>query len=328
MAYEPIDPTEVAAKQPLDTLLMGKVQADTVDSNARLTNLENHVINSVIDRVLLIFNGNFGMDSTGTLAGTTGSPQGWTFVAQTNGAGVIDQPADIEGANSFKFSSIGGGSNGGGVLTTQAFYAVDPSKNYGLRFTTYASVSGMYGSLVANYYDKNFNFVSSQTLWSLSGGYPTSKSVYEVYLNSPGGVGVCYVQFAIGGALVGSPAGSVWFFGFESFVYGDGSYQLDSISSGPQSGTFTVPNRCFGFKVTLVGRKVSSTNGGVCIGYSTSSPGATVGWAISSAGTVTVSSLSFTAQSGSDGGAASGGIINQALSNTGSASSIVFEAIF
>lgn len=113
----------------------------------------------------LLLNGSFEVD-----ADADSEPDNWTIQLQTNGAFTLTghslaDTACVSGARAIKFTSIGGGSNGGGEAQSD-FFEVSPLRPLKVEWMWYCTSVSAANFVRIDFYDASQAFISPTiTLW-------------------------------------------------------------------------------------------------------------------------------------------------------------------
>ena len=107
----------------------------------------------------LLLNGSFETD-----ADTNGTPDNWTVTLQTAGAftqtgNALTDTACVSGSRAIKFTSIGGGSNGGGQIQSD-FFEVTPLRPLKVEWLWYCTSTTAANFVKVDFYDAAQSFIS------------------------------------------------------------------------------------------------------------------------------------------------------------------------
>lgn len=143
----------------------------------------NSVLSSV--RTLSIPNGSFELDTD-----ADGIPDQWTRTLFSGGSTAIVSSGGNIGKYSFKFTSPGGGGNGGGYLDSADFFEVSPLRYVQVSWQLKSSVINIRNKVEIRWYDNALNFISAiaiydnqvnnPTVWArmVSAAYPPATARY------------------------------------------------------------------------------------------------------------------------------------------------------
>ena len=221
-----------------------------------LTFLYNSFLSLVGSRETVI-NGSFESDADGD-----GFPDGWTLTKYTGGTfshetstAAADGKA-IHGKRSIKFTSPGGGGNGGGFVTSTDFFEVTEGRNYGVTWQHKSSVAGIHNLAQIQFYDSTQTSISTSTLYDSSAN-PTGWVLQKAYVAAP--VNGRYAKIILTGAKDdNTTAGSAWFDDIRIGVVNfDNRYQADCTRGGGSStvnnGKWTCPAGVYVVQVEVIG---------------------------------------------------------------------------
>ncbi len=190
-----------------------------------------------------IVNGSFEFDSD-----ANGVPDGWTRTLQTAGAFVLDITS-AHGAYAAKFTSIGGGGNGGGDLTSDDFFEVTPQRFLALRWQLKSSAAGVKNIVAVRWYSDSdeSDYISTTTLWMDTATNPSSFKTFGGGAFPPSTARFAKVVLT-GCDSASSTAGSTW---FDDVRIVDQLF-LDSVEL-TGSGNWVAPDGVFFIYVDAIG---------------------------------------------------------------------------
>ena len=210
MAFITINPTRYAVDAPLSTDLFSDIKTDL--------DFLNGVNTSAVDAggSPLILNGSF----EAPLVASSTTPNNWTFVAGTGGAGVDTTSDQNHGAQSFKITRDTTAGNSGGTLTSE-FFNVSPSLRYQFRFMIKCNRTDIRNKVVINWFDAAQGALSSTTLYD-DGASPTAPTSWtaNAVLVTPVASAMFGKLVLTGGDSTVTPAatGNTFFDGFSAIV--------------------------------------------------------------------------------------------------------------
>lgn len=182
--------------------------ASTVIGNLQF--LYNQFLSVVGNREVVI-NGSFESD-----ADADGYPDGWTRSLHPGGSFTWDNStvaADGKawhGKRSVKFTSPGGGGNGGGTITSESFFEVSEGRTMKVSFATKSSVIDVHNKVEIKWYDCTQTLISTATIHDEAAANPTSWRVYDYFATPP--ANARYAKLVFNGCdFDDSTAGSTWF---------------------------------------------------------------------------------------------------------------------
>lgn len=178
-----------------------------IDNFAYLKSVSDTVLSSTA-----ILNGSFESDTD-----ADGVPDSWTFTPYTGGTKTHDSTDQRHGQYSFKMTSPGGASNGGGILQSSEFFEVSPLGLFSLSWFLKSSDAGVKNEVVALWYksDQTASATPSTTLYSEATANPTSWAQFTSSAVPPADARYAKLQL-IGCKNDDVTAGSTWFDGVEA----------------------------------------------------------------------------------------------------------------
>ena len=175
-----------------------------------LTFLYNQFLSVVGNREIVI-NGSFESDSD-----ADGYPDGWTRTLYSGGSFTWDQSTSAadgkayHGKRAAKFTSPGGGGNGGGYIVSESYFEVTEGRPYKIQFATKSSVADVHNSATITWYDSTQASISTTTFHDDASTNPTSWETYEYQVLPP--ANSRYAKLGFYGCMNDdSTAGSTWF---------------------------------------------------------------------------------------------------------------------
>ncbi len=166
---------------------------------------------SVVGNREIILNGSFESD-----ADADSYPDGWVRTLYTGGSFTWDLStvaADgkaYHGKRSVKFTSPGGGGNGGGYLTSESFFEVTEGRPYKIQFATKSSAADVHNKVEIKWYDCTQTLISTTTVHDDAATNPTSWRPYEYQVLPP--ANARYAKLLFYGCVDDDvTAGSTWF---------------------------------------------------------------------------------------------------------------------
>ena len=102
-------------------------------------------------------------------------PDNWTITEFLNGTFVLDETNPRHGAKIAKFTHPGGGGNGGGEALAD-YFACSPDRAFFLALTFWTTIAALRIKIEISYYTDAQVFISTETLYNLAAGNPTSAS--------------------------------------------------------------------------------------------------------------------------------------------------------
>lgn len=132
----------------------------------------NSLVNSSLE---LVPNGSFEFD-----ADNDGEPDAWVIDEFTGGTFLLDESTvaaddkSIHGKRAAKFTSIGGGGNGGGTLTSAEFIQCSQDKVYLIQWQTKSSAAGVRNLLQIEWFDSTQTTISTSTIFDEAVANPTA----------------------------------------------------------------------------------------------------------------------------------------------------------
>lgn len=184
-----------ATKQPLIAAIINATTEAQATANAALV-------------YATILNGSFETDSD-----ANGIPDNWERTLQTAGAFVLDTTS-AHGAYAAKFTSIGGGGNGGGYLQSADFFEVSPVRFLSVSWLLKSSVAGVKNIVAVRWYSaaSEGSYISTTTLWSEDTNNPTSFTEFTMGTKPPSTAR--FAKLVLTGCdSSDATAGSTWFDG-------------------------------------------------------------------------------------------------------------------
>lgn len=153
-----------------------------------------------------------GIISNGSFEVGTTTPSGWTFTAQTGGTGVLDATTSAHGANSFKITSLGGGSNGGGELAMNEYCECSPQVPLLFGWQTKSDDAGVKNIVYVDWYSAASGgaLLSTTTLWSEDTSNPTSWTRISKSAVPPATAVYFKLRF-VGCDITDATAGNTWY---------------------------------------------------------------------------------------------------------------------
>lgn len=130
----------------------------------------NSIANSSIE---VVPNGSFEFDSD-----SDGEPDGWIVDEFTGGTFLLDESTvnvdgkSQHGKRSAKFTSVGGGGNGGGTLTSEEFIPCSGGKVYFVQWHTKSSAADVRNLLQIEWFDSTQASLSTSTIFDESAANP------------------------------------------------------------------------------------------------------------------------------------------------------------
>jgi hypothetical protein len=149
-------------------------------------------------------NGSFESDSD-----SDGTPDSWTKTLYSGGSFTLDTTDEQHSAKSAKFTSPGGGGNGGGFLDTTDFLEVSPNIFYRLYWEMKSSAAGVSNKVEVTFYDAAQASISTTTLYT-STANPTSWTAKNAGFKPPSTARFCKIRIT-GCHTASTTAGSTWF---------------------------------------------------------------------------------------------------------------------
>lgn len=166
----------------------------------------NSVLNSggagIVSQVVV--NGSFEYDSD-----SDAIPDGWTRTLYTGGSSAIETSDQHHGKKAFKFTSPGGGGNGGGYLTSTDFIHITPARSFALSWELKSSVAGVLNKVEVLWYDASEVYISASTLYDSSNN-PTSWTLQSGVAAPPSTARLAKIRIT-GCHDSNTTAGSTWF---------------------------------------------------------------------------------------------------------------------
>lgn len=213
-----------------------------------LTYLYNQFLSLVGSREIVV-NGSFESD-----ADSDGFPDGWTRTLYTGGTFLHDTSTvaadgkSIHGKRSVKFTSPGGGGNGGGYLVTNDFFEVTESRTYVLTWQHKSSAAGIHNLVEIDYYDCTQTIISTGTLYD-STVNPTGWTVQNAAFKPPANTRYAKLRF-VGAKDDNTTAGSAWFDNVQlKAINFENRYVADTVGTG----TWTCPTGIYFAEFTVIG---------------------------------------------------------------------------
>lgn len=196
-----------------------------------------------------VINGSFESDADGD-----GFPDGWTLTKYTGGtfshetSTAAADDKSVHGKRSIKFTSPGGGGNGGGYVTSTDFFEISEQRPYFLSWWHKSSVAGIHNVVAIQFYDSTQTSISTKTLYD-SAANPVVWQVQHGNFAPPDAAR--YAKIILTGAKDdNTTAGSAW---FDHVQIGSLNFQksVDFI----RAGTFkwTAPSNVSTVEATVIG---------------------------------------------------------------------------
>lgn len=140
-----------------------------------------------------------------------GIPDAWTRTLFSGGSFLLDNSTQTNGVNSVKFTSPGGGGNGGGRLDSADPFPVSPNRALALFWEMISSAAGVSNKVEIFWYksDLTASATPSSSLYS-STSNPTSWTAFKSFAVPPSDARFAKVRLT-GCSTASSVAGSTWF---------------------------------------------------------------------------------------------------------------------
>lgn len=153
-----------------------------IDNDEFLYNL----ILSAIGNREIILNGSFETD-----ADSDSEPDGWDITEFTGGtfawaeSTVGGDGESYHGIRAVKFTSPGGGGNGGGDITSADFFEVSEGRPYKIQFAIKSSVADVHNKGEIIWYDSEQTLISTTTFFDEAAANPTDWEIFEYVVEPP-----------------------------------------------------------------------------------------------------------------------------------------------
>lgn len=284
----------------------------------------------------LLKNGSFDADGD-----SDGIPDSWTRTLYTGGTFLLDTTDQQHSTKSVKFTSPGGGGNGGGYIENTDNFDCSPNRPLTVYWEMKSSVADVDNRVEITYYTAAGASISTTTLYSEASANPTSWAGRAVSATPPSTARFAKLRFC-GCHDADATAGDTWFDNVYIAPTPNPVPYRESITSG--SGNWAVPVGVHKVRVRAWGGGGGGNSGssdggggGAFVEHIFSvEPGDTIAYAVGAAGAIdatggstTFSTLTAAGGVGAvgagvkAGGAASGGFLNvngqSSFSTTGGA---------
>jgi hypothetical protein len=214
--------------------LADAIIADLNDLNSRLL---------ALGTISGLKNGSFESDSD-----ADGTPDSWTKTLYTGGSFTLDTSDQQHSATSAKFTSPGGGGNGGGYLDTSDFIEVSPLEIYSLQWEMKSSAAGVNNKVEVTYYTAAQASISTTALYDSSSN-PTSWTPKTADFRPPSTAR--FIKIRVTGCHTSSTtAGSTW---FDNLWLSQAQEKFKRKVTFAASGSWTCPSGITRARITSIG---------------------------------------------------------------------------
>jgi hypothetical protein len=275
--------------------LIDAIIDDLDDLNARLL---------AVGTISGLKNGSFESDSD-----SDGTPDSWTKTLYSSGSFTLDGSDQQHSAKSAKFTSPGGGGNGGGYLETTDFLEVSPLIIYTLNWEMKSSVAGVNNKVEVTYYTAAQASISTTALYDSSAN-PTAWTPKTADFRPSSTARFAKIRVT-GCHTSSTTAGSTW---FDNLWIAGAQFKYKQKVTFTASGTWTCPSGITQARITSIG-----AGGG---GGSTGSGGGGGGGGSARSATVVTPTTGYTVTIGAAGainGAGGNSVCNGVTGNGGGA---------
>ena len=154
-----------------------------------------------------ILNGSFEQDTD-----SDGVPDGWAENLFTGGSSTHDTTTQDLGAKSYKFTSPGGGGNGGGYLESSDYFEVSPAVPLAFTWQMKSSVAGVKNNVIVYWFkpDKTASATPSSTIFTEATNNPTAWAQLGALCTAPSDATFAKLRI-VGCDNTDATAGSTWF---------------------------------------------------------------------------------------------------------------------
>lgn len=190
-----------STKQSLAAAIIAALNSSTVS----LVNDENNSVPNLINGSFETYDQVLGVNV----------PINWEYTLFSGGAFEIDTNIFTHGIASVKFTSPGGGGNGGGYIQSKDFLPISPNMVYGLQFFIKSDVGFINSKLELLWFNSSQNpcAVPSAAVYNKNGF--NAWNFYQAIAGPPSDA--CFCKVKVTGGSIGAAAGNTWIDGVQFF---------------------------------------------------------------------------------------------------------------
>jgi hypothetical protein len=232
-----------------------KALADAIIDNLNFLNSQLSTINSIG-----VPNASFEVDGD-----ADGTPDEWTETLYTGGSFAItgNGKADTtvnHGSYAIKFTSPGGGGNGGGYIETDNFLPVTPGRALSLTWQLKSSVANIRNKVDVRWFDANLTYISTSTIYS-SITNPTSWTLFHGASLPPSTARFAKIRL-IGAEDSTTVAGSCYYDDVRVGIHDPRNrIELNPVTDNTNGAVFLVPSGVYLIEVECFGAGGAGANG-------------------------------------------------------------------